>query len=207
MNYIKIVLILFIPFLLQIIISCCECENTLRTLNFTNKSILLDNLDHSGSEIKFSANNTVIKEAYGIYVRVLREEISLFNPIKSLSLQGAYACSCSEDIRYLPKENVTSVQVITLRDFDAKHPTNSDVTSFFKVFEHVDSNYEIKYTTIADYFKRLNETHYNGGIAETSFNIFLITPPSEAGNQQFKVRITLSDGRIIEGITPLVELI
>ncbi|MHC8949783.1 DUF5034 domain-containing protein [Sphingobacterium hungaricum] len=207
MSYKKIILILFVPFLLQVIIACCECENTLRTLNFTNKSILLDNLDHSGSEIKFSATNTVVKEAYGIYVRVLREEVSFYDPIKSLSLQGAYACSCVEDIRYLPKENVTSVQVLTLRDFDTNHPTNSDVTSLFKVFEQGNAHYEIKYTPIVDYFDLLNKTHYNYGVEGISFDIFLLTPPSVASSQQFMVRMTLSDGRIIEGVTPLVELI
>jgi len=197
----KLILLLLFPFIVDLAISCCNCLDAV-IHHYTNKSIVVSALDNSGQEPKEISTGSVIKAAYGIRVQLSREKLARVNkpPIVFGQAVYAYDCRCGSTDEFLPSDSITTIRIITLHNFNADHPANSDVSGYFKV-------YSATYYTIDDYLKYIGTTLYNETELQFAFNLFLMTPPESGGAHQFRVQFVLSDGRILEQDTPTIDFI
>jgi hypothetical protein len=147
--------------------------------------------------------NSVPKEAFGIRTQLNREKTACLSPSKSLFIQttNATSCYCPPQNQLLARDSVIAIQIFTLNDFDTHHPANSDVSEYFKVFKRS------SFSSITDFLKKYNTILDRESELELTFDILLMTPPSLNQNHSFKIKVTLSDGRTLEGITTSIDLI
>lgn len=198
----KILIVLLFPLITEVVISCCNCLVPLIRY-YTNKTVKIQNIDNSGSEPMITTANTVHKEAFGIRAQLNREKTACLSPFKSLFIQTAYAngCRCPPSNQFLARDSITAIQVFTLNDFDIMHASNSDISDYFKIFQ------SFSLSTITDYIKKYDKVLYTDNELELKFDLLLMTPPTINKNHKFKIKITLSDGRILEGESTPIELI
>ncbi|WP_221390570.1 DUF5034 domain-containing protein [Dyadobacter sp. NIV53] len=198
----KILLLLLFPLMAEVLVACCDCTDPLIG-HYTNKTIVVNNIDNSGSEPMTTTANSVPKEAYGIRTQLNREETACLNPFKYLFIQTAYAtsCGCPPPNQLLARDSVIAIQIFTLNDFDVNHPANSDISDYFKIFKGS------SFSTIANFIKMYNTVLYSKSELELSFDALLMIPPNLNQNNYFKIKIILSDGRTLEGTTTSIDLI
>lgn len=198
----KVIFLLLFPLIAEAVVSCCNCIEPV-IQHYTNKTFSITNLDNSGSEPLVSSSNSIIKKAYGIRLQLTRERIACLQRRNSLFIQSAYAfsCGCEPANQYLPKDSITSIKVYTLHNFDGNHLAGSDVSGYFKVYHY------FSFSTIEDYIKRSYLVLYNDRDLAVQTDLLLMTAPAVTGQHQFRVEITLSDGRILANETSTIELI
>lgn len=129
-------MILFIPLIVEVTTtSCCQCDNDPEVIKeYSNLRVRVDNLDNSGAEPVISSSGSIVKEAYGMRINVVRALIAQIDAAKPGFITSAYSFSCNwVDGRIIPVDSVVDASIITLHDFDASHPAGSDVTAFFSV--------------------------------------------------------------------------
>lgn len=198
----KIILILLLPLLVELMVACCDClEPTY--FNYTYCGLTVNNLDNSGAAPNVAQSNKISKVAFGIRVVINRNEnICKAKPNKSFFFQSAYAtsCDCPFEFQYLPLDSINSVKVVTKNDFNAGHLENSDVSEYFFVFGGNE------FSTIGEYITNIVTTLYDFSSPTLAFDLLLMTPPTIGLEQQFKVEVELSDGRILTAQTELIEL-
>lgn len=185
----------------------CGCDKEPTPASYSHKTLRLKNLDNSG---KYPIESDVLqcnKNAYGIRLNLTREEniVACINTINSIFVQSTYAMkkAVCYDYVYSASDELESIKIFTLNDFDNQHLKNSDVTNYFKVspaFAYI-QNYihTIDYTFESDFFDERMEL--------LTFDLLLMNTPTTTNNQQFKVQILLSDGRILEQETAEIQLI
>lgn len=198
----KIIIIFLFALIVQLIVSCCGgCGEPLE-LHYTNKEIIISSLDNRGEVPLVSSSTTFIKTAYGIRINFTRENIACIKKTNTFFIQSANAlsCKCPPD-HYLPRDSITSLKIFTLNDFDSNHSANSDISDYFKVFK------KNTFTPISSYLKNSDSSlYYNQGYNQDT-DILLMSPPTINNKHKFKVQIILSDGRVLEQETLLIELI
>ncbi len=199
----KIILILALPLILDLIVSCCDCPNSI-VYKYSFKNYEVNHLDNSGSGIIISSSNSIIKTAYGIRLTINNEQIAQnrCNPTKFI--QGAYAmvdCRCPPPVIYNPIDSIIGIKIYCLTDFDNNHLANSEISEYFKVY-----NYHY-YQTIQDYIKQWNFPIFDKSEFNSSIDLLLMSPPTFTSNSHsFKIQIYLSDNRIIEKQTTSINL-
>ena len=200
----KILFVLMFPFLAEFAVSCCSCIDTV-TGRYTNKAISIDNIDNSGTKPLVTAASAISKKAYGIRVKLDREKTACVTPSPSLFVSSAYAfsCDCPPALELSAKDSITKIQIFTINEFDANHAANSDISTYFKIFEQgFYSN-----NTISEFLIGNNRKLNNNSELISTPDFLLMTPPSINKTHSFKIVITLSDGRSFEEITNSVDLI
>lgn len=198
----KIIFILLLPLILEIVVSCCECIEPIFQ-NYTNKAITINNLDNSGREPIVSASTSILKTAYGIRIQLLGEKIACIERPISIFIQSAFAtkCDCPPSYQFLPKDSITSIKILSLNDFNSNHSANSEISDYFKVYKYY------SFSTIQDYLKNTPAVlNYESDLA-IKIDLLLMTAPTIDNQHKFRVQITLSDGRILEQDTSIIELI
>lgn len=188
--------------LVELIVACCNCLET-TYFKYTNCSITINNLDNSGAKPIVSQTNTISKHAFGIRVAINRNENTCeVIPNKSLIFQTASAtsCDCPPEVQYLPLDSIVSVAISTINAFDAEHLENSDVSKYFYVF------HGNEFTGIDEYIGNIDNILYDFANPAYVFDLLLMTPPTIGIEHQFKVTVKLSDGRIFNALTGLLEL-
>ena len=191
-----------LPLMVELMVACCNClEPTY--FDYTNCSLTINNLDNSGAEPIVSQSNIISKDAFGIRVGIKRNEnICKVKTNKSLFFQSAYAryCDCPPEFQYFPLDSITSVKVITNNDFNSGHLENADVSEYFYVFRGNE------FSTIEEYVENIETTLYDFGNPTLEFDLLLMTPPTINTEHQFEIIVELSDGRIFNAQTELLEL-
>lgn len=197
----KYLIVLLFPLISLIVASCCDCIDPIIE-HYTNKTITVKNIDNSGMLPEVTNANSVPKEAFGIRVQLNREKTAYLNSFKLFFIQPAYAtsCDCPPLNQFEARDSVITIQVFTLNNFDINHDANADVSAYFKVFE------KSTFSTLTEFITDYNTLLYDDNKLDLTFDMLLMTPPSLTTNHSFKVKITLSDGRIIEGTTNTIEL-
>ena len=202
MTFKKIILLLLFPFIVNLIVSCCNCLGSL-IHHYTNKTLLVSNLDNSGQEPREISSGSVFKKAYGIRVKLTREKIACIDKPKIMLGQPAYAygCRCDPADQFLPNDSIAAIQVITLTDFNSSHPANTAISTYFKVY----ANYYFR--TLDEFVKNTDASFTEEKELQLTLDLLLMTPPDSNGPHQFKVQIVLSDGRILEQDTQTIDFI
>ncbi len=196
-KYIVLLIILGLP-LLDVFYACCNCNDNVEEKFYINSGFSLTNIDNSGKEPLESASENINKKAYGMRLQVNRATVAFLKkhtnqPLFSSSAY-AFSCDCPPEVTYNHKYNVETVKIITLNNFNADKPANSDITEYFKIHKkYSDINDIVEYLNY-DFGYQLKETEY--------FDLLLMVPPSETNIQhQFKVVITFENKPPIELVT------
>lgn len=192
--------ILFIAALIiDLCAGCCDCDESTE-LGYSQCELELGLIDNSGQEPTLSAADSIPLAAFGIELQVTPSEQLCHRPrIPSILSQSAYAtsCDCPPPVSYLPLENLSSLQVITLEDFDAEHPANSDVSDSFFDLESV--------TEVLPGFARPDEfPRFDSNIPTDSYawrSLLLRNGQGQPGVHRFRVEVQLSDGRTLTAET------
>ena len=196
-KYIVLLIILTLP-LLDVFYACCNCDDNIEEKFYTNSGFSIKNIDNSGAEPIESTSENINKKAYGIRLQVNRQSLSFLkkDTYQPLFSQGAYAmsCDCPPEVTYDHTDKVESIKIITLNDFNADKPANSDITEYFKISKGYKDVIELVKSLNYDFAYRLEETEY--------FDLLLMTLPSENNVQhQFKLIITFENKQPVELIT------
>ncbi len=196
----KVLFVFLIAVVSQTIAGCVDCNcGPVKKIYFTRKGLSLKNMNSSLPQPMVADTGVIASANYGIQVWLQIEHLALRKrQINWGLIQTAQACSCAED-DFIPKEDILSVEIFSNNDFDATHPKNTDLSLYFKVI-----NYKV-ITPIAEHIKRLKDSNY---IARSAFydGVFLQTGPTASKKHKFRIKITLSDGRVLEAETNEVEL-
>jgi len=196
-KYIILLIILALP-LLDVFYACCNCDTVTEEKFYTNSGFSLKNIDNSGSEPLETASENINKKAYGIRLQVNRQSLAFLKKQinQPLFSSSAYAmsCECDPEVTYDHTDKVESIKIITLNDFIADKPANSDITDYFKMRKLYTDVSELVKSLNYDFAYKLEETEY--------FDILLMVPPSEVNVQhQFKLIITFENKPTVELLT------
>lgn len=197
----KVLILLFLPLVAQVIFVSCNCPEPLIEY-YSNTKFILFNVDNSGYGPKITTSDSVPKEAFGLRLQLEREKTAFYKPAQSVFFQSAYAFTrqCPPP-QLRPRDSVTSITVFTINDFNASHLAGSDVSVYFKVFERN------IFTSIEDYIKQYQTVLYTDQQLEESRDLLLMTPPVLNKRHQFKIEISMSDGRLIELLSTEINFI
>lgn len=199
----KIMLIAMLPLIVEIIVACCDCLEP-AIYDYTNCSLTISNLDNSGAEPIVTNLNTILKNAYGIRVSIVREENTCeASRLNSIFIQSSYAfdCLCPPELEYLALDSITSLKIFTLNEFDESHTTDSEISDYFRVFSR--DNFSL----IDHYINNIGTTLYDFDNPTLEFDLLLMTPPTHGPEHKFQVTILLSDGRELSAQTEILELV
>lgn len=188
--------------LMDLISACCNCLEPVFS-KYTHQSISLNNLNNAGISPVLTENDTIPKQAYGIRINLNATVLACATPKPAFLLGSSYAfgCRCEPANVFFAKDSLVQIQVFTLNAFDELHPAGAEITEYFKRFTHPN------FTEISDWVQTKNNTKYDVSDINSSFDILLITAPKELTQHVFKVRISLSDGRVFEATTSSLVLI
>ena len=202
-----IILFLLLVPIASLFYSCWECDPT-APASYSHKTLLLKNLDNSGERAVETESLQINKNAYGIRLFLTREQsfVASVKQINSFFIQSVYATSVPDCYKYLYSaiDRIESIKIFTLKNFDNQHSANSDVTDYFKEAQ--------TYSSVEKYVKNLNYSYEWNEFdtfpwKELIANLMLMAVPTTTGNQQFKIQVKLSDGRILEQQTSEIELL
>lgn len=199
----KIIIILLLPFLIEIVAACCDCVGT-ANFNYSNCSLSIENIDNSGPEPVITQDINIAKDIYGIQIIINRNEnICKVNRYQPIFFQSAYAysgCQCPPEEEYVALDSIVSIAIKTANDFDAEHLENTDISEYFYVYQG------FEFSTIEEFITNSRTTLYNFENPDNTFNLLMITPPSIGAEHQFMVTVELSDGRTFEAQTEILNL-
>ncbi len=198
----KALLFLFIPFFADMLVACCDCEEP-QLFKYTHTGLVLMHLDNHGRLPVITADDPVLKEAYGIRVLLKGEAVAFQQPSFSFFISRSYAfsCRCEATIQYLPKDSITGFRIITMNDFDPQHPAETDISDYFRLLSGYD------YSTITDFLHKEAEIFTYDNPRQIVLDAMLVHPPTQKGACRFRVEIDLSDGRKFIKETSTIELI
>lgn len=196
----RILFFLFFPLLLDLfIVGCCDCSPT-EYFDYSNCSIAVENLDNAGAQPVVAITDTVLKEAYGIQIIIDRSEGICHHQSFPMFSSNAYAltkCKCEDQV-YNYLDSAESITVITLNDFDASHPSNSDITEYFKTGSFMEVNSSLP---------EINQVlHNRDSIENLVLDVFLFSPPAIPGENRFKIEIAFLNGKTLEASTSNIYL-
>jgi Domain of unknown function (DUF5034) len=194
-------LMLFFTLLTAVMVSCCPCEKS-TFFKYTNKDIILNNLDNSGKISIVAPADSVVKTAFGIQINVKREKIASIKCPTNAQKNIVYStsCDCLPLFQFLPKDSIINVKIFTSNQFNTTHPMGSDITEYFKSID------EFKYSGIDKFIKTLNQTITDDSELESLTNLFLMTPPEKKGRFVFRLQLTLLDNSTLEFSTKEILL-
>lgn len=177
-------------------VSCyCDCDEGSRG-NAVFCNITYEHLDNSGSSA-VPATDTVIGDAYVLKVTLdaIKGEVCTNRSMPLFS--GAYAsgCECGEP-QYDVYSMVSSLEIITLNDFDADHPAGSDVVDYFYEFRNQD--YYLGRSAFTT--PQIKDT------GRISRELLLLTGPEQSGDFEFEVRALLTNGDTLSVTTTPIYL-
>ena len=197
---IKLTLLALITPLIFDMMIACKTEHSPGGY-YSTKSFSLNNLDNSVSAPFITTSDSVLKRAYGIDMHLIRDQVGFINNTHPFLSQSAYAYDPSVDIGLsFPVDSIVSIQIFTIYDFDSSHPASSEITDYFKVYQ----NYS--FTAVKDYFNSLNQLFPLSDL-QLDIELLLMTAPTMNTKHQFEIKITISDGRILEQETTPINLI
>lgn len=200
--------ILLTVFAAKVIMACCDCIEPV-VKHYTNESVSLTILDNSGERPIETEASTIPGTAFGIKVSFSRQLAWSANSLHSpFTTSHAFTCDCPPELEILPKDSITDFRVFTVNNFDVEHPAGAEVTDYFRVYQFY------SFTSISEFIK--NGSSYGYGTSRwalysndelnSSLNLLLMKAPEPTGMHRFRVRIALSDGRVLEKETREINL-
>jgi hypothetical protein len=208
----KIIILLALPFVMEIVIACCGCSPD-RSGMYSHISITLNHLENKEERPRVTRQEQIAKNAYGIYVEFYRQLFSYTPSAPSGLITNAQALhceSCNTNVRIFPKDSIEAIQIFTVNPFREDLQEGAEITHLFRVLDQ----HTVK--TIEGFIQS-DDTYADTGrskwvvtdMDDLRYGIFLLLmeAPTHSSPHQFRIEITLSDGRVIEEETSSIELI
>lgn len=197
----RVAIVLSIIFLSRLIVSCCKCPDT-KEMKYHYGEITVSNLDNSGEHAFITDADDVLKDAFGLQIKLGIESGERYYAPRDLGFSNANAmsCDCIYD-EYLPTESIVSISIITIHDFDSENTAGADVTSRFMVEK------QNEYISIPNYVSNTVDFYFDVLPESSIIRLFLIKPPLSGGEFSFDVIIELSNGDVISTQSRPVNLI
>ncbi|MFK7758087.1 MAG: DUF5034 domain-containing protein [Flavobacteriales bacterium] len=199
----KILLVLLLPFIAEVFISCCDCEEPLE-IKYSHCSIGTRLLDLAGVDpVVVTEPEFIVASSFGIELTLERSESTCFYAPSEFSLfSEAHATSCDcQDFDSKPRETVSDIRVYTLVDFNEEFIMGDDISSLFIERKFNGSTLGL-ITAIDEIIYDYSFTNYENYVMD----LVLTTSPDTQADFQFRVEVELSDGRVLEMFTPVVFL-
>lgn len=203
----KVLFLLLLPLLAQFLAACCDCLST-TVKNLTHCSFSISPIDNSGAAPVVAQSTAVPREAFGIRLTILlKENICEAAPAKNLFINSAYAasCNCDDDMQHTIKSDIEEIRIYALKDFATGKPANTDITEHFYVYMPDDLKNE--FTPLTFFLEGKQPMFPSLNNLTVELDMLLMTPPTAGSEQQFKVEVLLSDGRVFESETSVLELV
>ena len=193
---------LIIPLCIDMMVACFTPSRNVEGGYYKDKDFYVNNLDNSGRAAFITTSDSVLKQAYGFRLHLIRDKVAGISNPHSFFAQSAIADSPPSYVNgYFPEDTIVSVKIFTIYSFDQIHPANAEVSNCFKVYK----NYS--FTPVKDYFSNTRWIYSHANDLQLDLDFLLITIPTINTQHQFKIQIKLSDGRTLEQKTTLINLI
>lgn len=199
------VLAIFTTFFLIDLLSSCDGTCNSSSFRFTHCDLEVQNLDNANAFPVISSADTIESEVFGLRLDFTRK-IDVCNHKfhgKGIFISSAYADECIPE-SYYAIETIEDIQVLTLNDFSSSQLAGSDISSVFKTFYNFGGP---KFSNSIEELLTNRNLSSSGesGILDRPIDLLLNTVPI-TGEQQFKVLVLLSDGRVLESVSKIVVL-
>ncbi len=189
--------------------SCCKCEEVKTSYQYRFTDLNLSHLDHSGNDTVRAVENRVNKKAYAM--RVDLGAVSAKDLVRKCSFPAlfiteaqAFSCRCPM-ADYRPLHKVRSIRIL---DTDEKDVI--DAFRFYTGFNNLstDKRYIAVEQFISGFFPAPAGSYLfpAGDRLISSFVLFLMEPPADAGTYRFKMIVAFDDNTIIEQTSVPVTL-
>jgi hypothetical protein len=198
----KVLVILLFPLLMELMVSCCDCLETIFA-NYTHCDLTTYNIDNGGAKPRISQSNIINKKAFGIRLVINRNKnlCSLKAPNSSYFQSAhAFSCDCPSEFQQLPLDTITSLKILTINDFDDSHAESMDVSEYFYAFKNN------RFSTIDKFIEFQETILLDPSPSPFELDLLLMTPPTIGTAHQFNVVIELSDGRVFNSRTGVITL-
>ena len=201
-KFFRMVCILLVLVVVSLTVENCSDRNCPKhkMIEYSFSSFSVSQLEQSTliwimNQVQQAEDNPIeFRKDFGVNIGFETEKTVIANcepvhPFNILFIQPAYA-DCVEDT-YIPKENITSIQVYSDKDFYESYPAGTDIGDFFKIFG---GNSRL---TSFENFLKSPTIHYQAGLG-LWFRCVLTATAIETGEYEFTFVIRLSDERILE---------
>lgn len=183
----------------RLFFSCCDCGSgdgeSNRPASVDEMSVLM--LNNSGKDPIEVESGTIPKAAFGIKMILHVAQFANFTNNRSGSFfTAAYACSC--DNPYRLDDEIMSIKITTINDFNSEYAAESEVSELFKVLrnEH--------YFTLDEYITK-PLLGYDQYPAQFESYLYLLVAP-ESGVHQFRIDLEFESGLALSALTNEVTL-
>jgi hypothetical protein len=203
MKTLKVMAVMAALMLLEIFFTgCCNCEDPISDY-YELDALSTHHLDNSGAEAVISESNSILKEAYGIGLVFSTRQISMADePGFSFLISPALATSCRcEEWQYSSRDEILSITVTTLKDFNDQFPAGSNVTDLFRVYGNQ------QFLTMRAVEARALPVFYMIGQGETFEKQLLLTHGQpDPGEHQFRIDVRLEREVTLTHVTSAIVL-
>ncbi len=196
MRWSYILFLLSLPFLLEVLIACCNCEQV-ADKTFATGALLVNNLDNSGATAVSTTADSIRAAVYGLSVQVVRNIMA--EGCQSLHLvPGAYATSCDCGwVLARATQSLSEIRVLTRNALSENLPEGSDVSRSFRI--DVDrvfplSPLEAAFLYQPNSFFNLIDVPEDTIEDRIDFKLLLVDQPQFLGEHQFTVQLVYADG-------------
>ena len=182
----KVFIILIAGFLLQLIISCCNCEDPATYENIYT-GVIITPYDNSGFSSVVAAD-TVYKNAFGLGIQV-NFESNLYADHTNLGFgfnsAMAFSCDCIGD-EYIYPDPISYMKIFMTDQMDGQR---KDVTDCFQIY-----GYTGELMVLDDFFEQRESWH-------DGFQIELVKHDSISNRVTFTAEVFLESGKSFTGQT------
>lgn len=197
---------LCLPYIIEAIFACTSeeplCNPGNRSSAYKLKAVEAVHLEHDGSKFNLVSTDRISRTDYGILVDFELEFLqTAMNGTSDSNNAFSFipsAFACSQPLEMYPMDTLADFTISTLQKFDASHDAGADVSELFEI---VDMNSVKTLDNYVSYFASSKENQ------KTAFALKLTALPNNDGPFEFKLEVSLKDGRKLETTTTAIELI
>lgn len=201
----RITVLISLAFVLKTVSSCVQ---PVFDFDFDFNKITITNLDNTEVYVIRNDGENMYSAAVAFEVTLSDDELTASGSL--INAGTAFpgftpASAMSPEFRYHPRQQITSVSIVTLEEMSTVIPAGSDVTEFFVAYLPRHSESDFLYIRTDELVSMINRGYFPGE-PKVSFQLFCKNdiPGSRA---RFVISVTLSDDSILTATTGMLNLV
>ena len=198
----KVILFILFVFTIRLVLSCCDCNNTVETFDLTEVEIYP--IDNTGTYPQPS-NDTLFREAIAFEIIIGSNQMQEFACGKSNfgSFNEAMACEC--EIYYKSNQTIDSITVFTNSELSFIYPDSTDLSDVFYASEINPEYSDNLYLTLNELVEEINNYQLANSM-QYKFQVFLDKIYIDENIASFTFNFHLSNGEKLIGKSPEIIL-
>ena len=189
--------------------SCCGGDpgSRIHEVRLTYCELEVQALDNSGDHPVVSENASVPRAAIGLRMGLQsREEVCGWPKFDFSFATAVYACSPVIDFNFVSLDSIEQLTVRTVNDFSLDYPAGSDITSEVRVLRDTELVSITDYlTSVVNPDSLLRDIEFSE-VSMQAIDLVLTTSPTIGDRHQFRIMAPLSDGRVLEALSPEITV-